>query len=292
MRCIPAVPTIQREHVYVEYVVRHTSLYILLLKTCFNYIPSPMFRLLHSAICRVELRVCYTYYIPRHMFRLLHSAIFRVELRVLYAIVYLQNSQDLILPNEHTALQYKMQELRKLVLRSKLLMWDKYMRNQKIFNWKYSWWSLLGIFYFNLTAASSMYFRSVIPTNYSPYYIESFKQLTPLNYTSVWFPCHLVSCRWFLFSVKIRHKVYISCRIAALTIVYIPDPHWSRRLFIFNICAHVTQNWYYVCFVLCMLSHCVVLWIVCVCVLDYCQRDIGALFDYPNWGFSLLFPQL
>jgi hypothetical protein len=31
---------------------------------------------------------------------------------------------------------------------------------------------------------------------------------------------------------------------------------------------------------------------VCKCVLDYCHRDIGALFDYPNWGFSSLFPQL
>jgi hypothetical protein len=30
------------------------------------------------------------------------------------------------------------------------------------------------------------------------------------------------------------------------------------------------------------------LWIL----LDYCHRDIGALFDYPNWGFSVLFPQL
>jgi hypothetical protein len=28
---------------------------------------------------------------------------------------------------------------------------------------------------------------------------------------------------------------------------------------------------------------------VCKCVLDYCHRDIGALFDYPNWCFSLLF---
>jgi hypothetical protein len=32
--------------------------------------------------------------------------------------------------------------------------------------------------------------------------------------------------------------------------------------------------------------------LVCKCVLDYCHRDIGALFDYPNWGFSVLFPQL
>jgi hypothetical protein len=30
---------------------------------------------------------------------------------------------------------------------------------------------------------------------------------------------------------------------------------------------------------------------VCKCVLDYCQRDIGALFDYPNCGFSVLFPK-
>jgi hypothetical protein len=31
---------------------------------------------------------------------------------------------------------------------------------------------------------------------------------------------------------------------------------------------------------------------VCECVLDNCHRDIEALFDYPNWGFSVLFPQL
>jgi hypothetical protein len=41
---------------------------------------------------------------------------------------------------------------------------------------------------------------------------------------------------------------------------------------------------------------CVIL-LVCVlfvgeCVLDKCHWDIGALFDYPNWGFSVLFPQL
>jgi hypothetical protein len=36
-------------------------------------------------------------------------------------------------------------------------------------------------------------------------------------------------------------------------------------------------------FVLCILSHCVVcVLLVCKCVLDYCHRDIGALFDYPN----------
>jgi hypothetical protein len=28
------------------------------------------------------------------------------------------------------------------------------------------------------------------------------------------------------------------------------------------------------------------------CALDYYHRGIGALFDYPNWGFSVLFPQL
>jgi hypothetical protein len=31
---------------------------------------------------------------------------------------------------------------------------------------------------------------------------------------------------------------------------------------------------------------------VCKCVLVCCHRDIGALFDYPNWGLSVLFPQL
>jgi hypothetical protein len=31
---------------------------------------------------------------------------------------------------------------------------------------------------------------------------------------------------------------------------------------------------------------------VCKCVLYYCHRDIEALFDYPNRGFSVLFPQL
>jgi hypothetical protein len=31
---------------------------------------------------------------------------------------------------------------------------------------------------------------------------------------------------------------------------------------------------------------------VCKSLLDYCHRDIGALFDYPNWGFSVLFIQL
>jgi hypothetical protein len=29
---------------------------------------------------------------------------------------------------------------------------------------------------------------------------------------------------------------------------------------------------------------------VCECVLDNCHRDIGPLFDYPNSGFSVLFP--
>jgi hypothetical protein len=28
------------------------------------------------------------------------------------------------------------------------------------------------------------------------------------------------------------------------------------------------------------------------CVLDKCHRDIGALFDYPNCGFSVFFPHL
>jgi hypothetical protein len=28
---------------------------------------------------------------------------------------------------------------------------------------------------------------------------------------------------------------------------------------------------------------------VCKCVLDYCHRDIGALFDYPNWVFPCFF---
>jgi hypothetical protein len=31
---------------------------------------------------------------------------------------------------------------------------------------------------------------------------------------------------------------------------------------------------------------------VCKCVLYYFHQDIGALFDYPNWGFSMRFPQL
>jgi hypothetical protein len=28
---------------------------------------------------------------------------------------------------------------------------------------------------------------------------------------------------------------------------------------------------------------------VCECVLDNCHRDIGALFDYTNWGFFRAF---
>jgi hypothetical protein len=28
------------------------------------------------------------------------------------------------------------------------------------------------------------------------------------------------------------------------------------------------------------------------CVLYYCHRDIGVLFDYPTCGFSVLFPQV
>jgi hypothetical protein len=31
---------------------------------------------------------------------------------------------------------------------------------------------------------------------------------------------------------------------------------------------------------------------VCKCVLYCCHRDIGALFNYHNWGFSVLFPHL
>jgi hypothetical protein len=31
---------------------------------------------------------------------------------------------------------------------------------------------------------------------------------------------------------------------------------------------------------------------VCKCVLYCCHWDIGALFDYLNWGFPMLFPQL
>jgi hypothetical protein len=34
----------------------------------------------------------------------------------------------------------------------------------------------------------------------------------------------------------------------------------------------------------CCSVHC-----LCKCVLDYCHRDIGALSDYPNWGFYVLF---
>jgi hypothetical protein len=34
------VPTIQSKDIYVEYVVKHNSVYIILLKTCFDYIPS------------------------------------------------------------------------------------------------------------------------------------------------------------------------------------------------------------------------------------------------------------
>jgi hypothetical protein len=33
MRCIPVVATIQSKHVYVEYTVKHNSVYIVLLKT-------------------------------------------------------------------------------------------------------------------------------------------------------------------------------------------------------------------------------------------------------------------
>jgi hypothetical protein len=31
---------------------------------------------------------------------------------------------------------------------------------------------------------------------------------------------------------------------------------------------------------------------VCKCVLDCCHRDIGVIFDYHNWGFSVRFPKL
>jgi hypothetical protein len=30
----------------------------------------------------------------------------------------------------------------------------------------------------------------------------------------------------------------------------------------------------------------------CECVVDNCHRDIRAHIDYPNWGFSMLFPRL
>jgi hypothetical protein len=40
-----------------------------------------------------------------------------------------------------------------------------------------------------------------------------------------------------------------------------------------------------VAFVFCVLF-------VCECVLYYSHRDIGALFYYPNSGFTLLFPNL
>jgi hypothetical protein len=46
---------------------------------------------------------------------------------------------------------------------------------------------------------------------------------------------------------------------------------------------------------LCMfrsVSFCCSVYCLCECVLDNCHQDIGALFDYPNWGFSVLFPQL
>jgi hypothetical protein len=42
--------------------------------------------------------------------------------------------------------------------------------------------------------------------------------------------------------------------------------------------------------VLCFIVFCVLF--VCKCVLHYCHRDIGALFDHPNCNVSVLFPQM
>jgi hypothetical protein len=71
------------KNVYVEYMVKHNSVYIVLLKTRFYYIPSYMFRLLHWAIFKLVLRVCYI---------------------KLYVYTKLG---DLVLHNENMALQYK-----------------------------------------------------------------------------------------------------------------------------------------------------------------------------------------
>jgi hypothetical protein len=59
---------------------------------------------------------------------------------------------------------------------------------------------------------------------------------------------------------------------------------------------------YFVCLSILILTYvpfCVFCLIVLFCVvlvckyeLNYCYRDVGALFDYTNWGFPMLFPQL
>jgi hypothetical protein len=53
-------------------------------------------------------------------------------------------------------------------------------------------------------------------------------------------------------------------------------------MFLIFIVMYVPYSYCYVCSILCIPSHCVVLLFVCEYVLDNCHRDIGALFDNPN----------
>jgi hypothetical protein len=61
------------------------------------------------------------------------------------------------------------------------------------------------------------------------------------------------------------------------------------KLFIL-LCLCIRIVMYVIFCVFCVIVSCVLF--VCKCVLHYCHQDIGALFDYPNRGFSVLFPQL
>jgi hypothetical protein len=69
--------------------------------------------------------------------------------------------------------------------------------------------------------------------------------------------------------------------------------HWLAKWLHFrSVQWHCSPPAFCLIVLLCVLfvSKCVLF--VLKCVLDYCHRNIGALFDYPNWGFSVLLPQL
>jgi hypothetical protein len=120
-------------------------------------------------------------------------------------------------------------------------------------------------------------------------------------------------------SISIRYRSYEVCCLmvfSSITFFYILLVTFFiilyvfLLLYIFIVCYvfllllyifyhYVTCSFVSLCIIIMYIPFCVfcstVLFcvlFVCKCVLYCCHRDIGALFDYPNWGFSVLFPQL
>jgi hypothetical protein len=89
---------------------------------------------------------------------------------------------------------------------------------------------------------------------------------------------------------KFKQQLYVSYFI--MTCRY--SSNFKQSSFLYNMyqllrmCSFVSWNILIVMYdpfcVFCLIVLFCVMF-VCKCVLDYCHRDIGALFDYPNWGF-------